>query len=189
MSTTLSIVLILVAVVAAIVLTWSLIQSRTRKTLQQKFGPEYDTTVRKAGSRREAEAELIARRKRVAQLQLRTLSPSEHAHFLEAWRDVQASFVDDPRRCIRDADKLVGELMQTIGYPVGDFDQRAADISVDHPHVVRNYRAAHEVAVHNERGEASTDDLRNAVVLYRDLFAELLGAGAEISSLRAGRVA
>jgi len=119
---------------------------------------------------------LIERQTRVERLHIRPLSPEDTERFAQAWRDVQARFVDDPRGAIVDADRLVAEVMRARGYPVGDFEQRVADISVDHPNVVMNYRAARDIVQDHGRGRASTEDLRQAMVHFRALFADLLGA-------------
>lgn len=163
---------VLVAVVGAAV--WMLTQRRRTEDLRQRFGPEYDHTVNELGDQRQAEAELEARRKRVERLDIRPLEPAERDRFVTAWRSTQAKFVDEPAAAITEADRLVAEVMQARGYIVGDFDQRAADISVDHPNVLANYRAAHTIALANERGAASTEDLRQAMVHYRALFEDLL---------------
>ncbi len=119
------------------------------------------------------------RERRVEQLQIRTLTPEERARFEEDWRNDQARFVDDPAGAVKEADRLIGDLMSTRGYPVSDFEQRAADISVHYPRVVENYRAAHLIRMRHEEGKASTEDLRNAMVHYRALFDELLGTAWE----------
>jgi len=152
---------------------------RRSATLRQRFGPEYEHTVDRLGDQARAEAELEARQKRVAKLDIRPLPEPERRRFTAAWRDVQGRFVDDPGEAIRQADRLVKELMQVKGYPMGDFEQRAADVSVEHPQVVENYRSARAIAQSNERGEASTENLRQGMVHYRALFAELLVHGLE----------
>jgi hypothetical protein len=168
------IVLAVVAVIAIAAAVWFFLRSRRTEQLREGFGPEYDRTVQETGSRGAAEKELAARRKRVEQLQIRELAPEERRHFADAWRSTQAHFVDDPGAAIGEADDLVGRLMHTRGYPVGDFEQRAADVSVDHPHVVTNYRSAHAIARRHADGGVSTEDLRQAMVHYRELFTELL---------------
>ena len=130
-----------------------------------------------SGDRGKAEAELARRAERVKALHIRPLEPAQRARFADAWRADQARFVDDPTQAVAEADRLVGELMQARGYPVGDFEQRAADVSVDHPHVVENYRTAHDIAVRQARGEADTEALRKAMVHYRALFDDLLDSG------------
>jgi cytoskeletal protein RodZ len=172
---------ILIAVVIVLLvglLVWSVYRQRERKRLRSTFGPEYDRTVDRAG-RREAESELAAREKRRARLDIRALDPAARERYAEAWRDTQARFVDSPEQSIREADHLVTEVMLERGYPMEDFDQRAADVSVDHPMVVENFRAAHTTSLANEQGEASTEDLRQAMVHYRGLFLELLESPEE----------
>ena len=162
------------AVVIAAAL-WFTMEKRRQTRLRKRFGPEYDRTVHDTGSERRAEAELDARARRVARLQIRPLSEADAVRFAEAWRVLQIRFVDEPAAAIAEADRLVGEVMTARGYPLGDFDQRAADISVDHPRVVSNYRAARDIARRQARGEASTEDLRQAIIHYRALFEDLLG--------------
>lgn len=170
------IVAALVIAAAGMAMYWRSQQQKSRD-LQRSFGPEYERTLRDTGSRRRAESELAQRRQRVEALQIRPLSREDRDRFSESWMSTQAQFVDDPEGAVRGADRLVGEVMQTRGYPVGEFDQRAADVSVDHPDVVDNYRRAHEIAQAQERGEASTEDLRQAMVYYRELFNDLLATG------------
>ena len=173
-------IVVIVVVIAVAVAVWLYTQKRRTQNLKERFGPEYDRTVRETDNRGRAEAELQKRERRVEQLDIRPLSASEREAFAERWRSAQAQFVDDPGGAIKEADRLVGEAMQARGYPVGDFEQRAADISVDHPGVVANHRAAHEIALRNERGEADTEALRKAMVHYRALFEDLLEtAGTE----------
>lgn len=173
MNTTAILLLILIIVVIAVGVLLFL-QRRRSAALQKKFGLEYQRTVGQFGDERKAEAELAAREKRVRSLQIRGLTPEEQARFADAWKKAQARFVDEPSQAAADADILVKELMQTRGYPVGDFEQRAADISVDHPDVVSNYRAAREIAMRNNAGKTTTEDIRQAMVHYRSLFEELL---------------
>jgi len=163
-----------IALIAAGVIGWYLRSRRRSEQLRSRFGPEYDRTVHEAGDVRKAEASLQARAKRVERLQIRPLTPEEASRFSAAWQQVQAQFVDDPKGAITEADRLVGEVMTARGYPVADFDQRVEDISVDHPDVVMNYRAARDIALEHERGHASTEDLRQAMVHYRSLFRDLL---------------
>lgn len=148
-------------------------QQRSRR-LRQEFGPEYHTAVAESGDARRAEAELEARRKRVDALHILPLRPEQSAAFQSRWLEVQRQFVDEPDRAIARADDLVREVMQQRGYPVGDFEQRAADLSVDHPNVVSRYRAARAVSDRNARGEADTEDLRTALLHFRALFEDLL---------------
>jgi hypothetical protein len=150
-----------------------MMQRRTQE-LRKRFGPEYDRVISERGDTRQAESELAARQKRVDKLNIRPIESEQREHFIEAWRLTQARFVDAPAEAIKDADRLVSQVMQARGYPVGNFEQRAADVSVDHPIVVENYRAARAIAVANEREQASTEDLRQAIVHYRALFEDLL---------------
>jgi hypothetical protein len=157
---------------------WFIQKSRSRKELKERFGPEYDRTIETAESRGEGEKQLAERQKRVEAYQLKELEPSQAQRFGDQWRSVQGRFVDDPGGATQDADGLVQEVMAARGYPLTNFDQQAADISVDHPEVLRNYRAAHAIAEANAREPASTEDLRQAMVHYRALFNDLLGASA-----------
>ncbi len=166
-------------VVLAGVLVWSFSRQRTSKRLRESFGPEYERTVNMSG-RRQAESELMDREKRREQLDIRPLDPAQGQRYAEAWRDTQARFVDSPEQAIREGDHLVTEVMRERGYPMEDFDQRSADVSVDHPQVVENYRAAHAISLSNEQGKASTEDLRQAMVHYRALFVELLEQPEEV---------
>ena len=170
------VVVVVVALAALLVIAWVFVRKQRTRNLRSRFGPEYDRTVRESGPQR-AEAVLLEREKRVQQFQIRELSTEEREHFLNQWRTVQSRFVDDPQAAVSDADLLVDRLMQTRGYPMSDFEQQAADISVSHPRVVENYRAAHLIAVRHRQGQASTEDLRNALIYYRSLFEELLQAG------------
>ena len=168
------VVWVLIALVLIGAVVWITMNRMRSQRLRQRFGPEYDRTIREEGNLRKAEAALEARAKRVAKLHIHPLSPADAERFDSAWRGVQARFVDDPRGAVTDADRLVGELMAARGYPVGEFEQRVADISVDHPDVVVNYRAAREIAVLHSEGKANTEDLRQAMVHYRALFQDLL---------------
>lgn len=170
-------VLLIALVIVIGVAIWLYTQKKKTEQLRGSFGPEYDRAVHESGDRRKAEAELAARKERVEALRIRSLEPRERDAFAERWRSAQAQFVDDPNGAIKEADRLVGEVMQARGYPVGDFEQRAADVSVDHPGMVEHYRAAHAIAQRNERGDAGTEDLRQAMVHYRALFEDLLEAG------------
>jgi hypothetical protein len=170
---------IAIVVVAAAIVGWMLMRKRRTEHLRQRFGPEYERTVRQAGDVSKAEAALESRARRVEKLHIRKLSAEAAAGFSAQWRRIQAQFVDDPRAAVAEADRLVGEVMQARGYPVGDFDRRVEDISVDHPNVVMNYRAARDIAQEHARGTASTEDMRQAMVHYRALFAELLETPAD----------
>jgi hypothetical protein len=150
-------------------------QRRKSKQLRSKYGAEYIAAVDETGGARKAEAELRQREKRVHALNIRPLGRDEAVRFSDRWINVQSQFVDDPGAAIRTADELLAEVMQARGYPVSDFEQRAADLSVDHARLVSNYRIAHEVAGEHARGEADTEDLRRAMIHYRALFEDLLG--------------
>lgn len=164
-----------VVVIALIALAAYLFYRKSQSDrLEHRFGPEYGRAVKELGGREKAETELKTREKRVASLKIVPLSPEDAAKFSEAWRVLQGKFVDDPRGVVVQADGLVRELLLRRGYPMADFERRAADISVDHPEVVSNYRAAQAIATRDRSGEASTEELRKAVVHYRALFAELL---------------
>lgn len=170
------IVLAAVLIVIVAVLIWLYVRNRRRTTagLRQKFGSEYDRAVSTHGSERKAESKLEDREKRVEKLQIRDLDPTEHERFSKQWESVQSRFVDSPRGAVTEADDLVSSVMKTRGYPVSDFEQRAADVSVDHPGVVENYRSAHEIALRLGKEQASTEDLRTAMIHYRSLFEELV---------------
>lgn len=168
----------IIALVALAAVALIIIGQRRTRSLHEKFGPEYDRTLKSMRDRGRAESELIKRAERVEELAIRPLAAADRARFEESWQADQARFVDDPRGAVREADRLVADLMQVRGYPVGDFAQRAADVSVDHPHVVSEYRAAHEIAERDARGEADTEELRKAMVHYRALFRDLLIADA-----------
>ena len=165
---------VVVLVVIALAAWFSYKKKKQSLRLQERFGPEYGRSVDDLGSRTKAESELKAREKRVERLTIVPLSPSDAARFSQTWKDLQGRFVDNPKGAVAQADQLVRELMQKRGYPMGDFERRAADISVDHPEVVAHYREAQAIAVRDERGEADTEELRKAVVHYRALFDELL---------------
>jgi hypothetical protein len=170
---TLIFTVVLIVAVGAIV-AWVVMQRQRTQRLQQRFGPEYTRTLNEFGGRNKAEAELTKREQRVARLNITPLAPADAARFSQAWNALQSRFIDNPKGVVGQADHLVRELMVKRGYPMGDFERRAADISVDHPGVVTTYRAAQAIAVREERGEADTEELRKAVVHYRTLFDELL---------------
>jgi len=171
------ILLAAVAVAFIALVAWFIYQRVQSQKLQQRFGPEYGRTVDRLGSQTKAEAELRARERRVEKFNIVPLAPAEAARFSQAWNVLQSHFVDDPKGAVVQADALVRELMLKRGFPMGDFERRAADISVDHPVVVENYRAAQGIAERAARGEADTEELRNAVVHYRAIFNELLEVG------------
>ncbi len=161
---------------------WSFVRNRRKTTagLRQKFGPEYDRAVLTHGSERKAEARLADREKRIEKLNIRDLDPMEHERYAKQWQSVQSRFVDSPKGAVAEADDLVSSVMTARGYPVSDFDQRAADISVDHPRVVENYRNAHAIALRVGKDAATTEDLRTAMIHYRSLFEELVQAPATV---------
>lgn len=171
------VVAIAVALVAVVVIAWVVVRKQRTIRLRQRFGPEYDRAVRERGPQH-AETVLLDREKRVREFRIHELAADDRERFVTEWRIVQSRFVDDPQGAVAEADLLVDRLMQARGYPTSDFEQRAADISVSHPGVLDNYRAAHEIAVRHQRGEASTEDLRNAIIYYRSLFDDLLQTGS-----------
>ncbi len=168
-----------VAAVAACIVAFLLQRKRRTRRLRAQFGgAEYARTVGKDGSRRTAEAALEQRTQRVESFHVQPLSPGDHTRFVESWRGIQGRFVDGPAGAVTEADQLLGDVMSTRGYPVSDFEQRAADISVDHPLVLANYRSAHAIALKQTQGQATTEDLRIAMVHFRTLFEELISEPA-----------
>ena len=174
-TTELALIIGLAVIVVAGIAAWFFVRKRRTERLRTQFGAEYDRAVKEDGSRRHAEAGLKERTARVESLNIRPLAPGDRARFVESWRRVEARFVDGPGGAVTEADQLLGDVMSTRGYPVSDFEQRAADISVDHPLVLENYRTAHEIAVRQTQGQANTEDLRQAMIHYRTLFEELVG--------------
>jgi hypothetical protein len=168
-----SIVAITVVVIAAAIVISFVVKSQRSQRLKDRFGPEYGRTVEETGSATRAEAKLEKLQKRVQGFKIRPLSADVRVDYLQAWHKIQARFVDDPRGALTEADKLIQKLMTDRGYPVTEFEQRTADISVDHPRVVEHYRAGHEISLQHSRGHASTEDMRRAMIHYRTLFAEL----------------
>lgn len=166
-----SVVVIALVGIAAIIF----LRKHKTKRLRTRFGPEYARVVEESGGRRKGEAGLEEREKRVEAFAIRPLAASDRERYIASWSKVQAQFVDDPKSSVTQADQLLGDVMSTRGYLVGEFEQRSADISVDHPLVVENYRAAHEIAVRHAAGQANTEDLRQAMIHYRTLFDELVG--------------
>jgi Tfp pilus assembly protein PilX len=164
----------IVVVIAVIVLVISIMAAARRRRLQQRFGPEYDRVVADKQSRRAAEAELASRERHVQQLDIRPLTPAARASYAEQWADLQEQFVDQPQRAVADAQALVAVVMKERGYPAEGHDQIAADLSVQHAAVLDRYRAAEEISRHAAAGNASTEDLRQAMIHYRALFGELL---------------
>jgi hypothetical protein len=175
------VVLIAVIVIAAIII---LSRKRRRERLRERFGPEYDLAVQRRGDAAKAETELLNREKRVQSFSIKALSPAARDRFAEEWSAVQRQFVDDPAMAVTEADALVNRVMVTRGYPMADFEQRAADVSVTYPAVVQNYRSACAIVRRHGRGEAGTEDLRQAMVHYRSLFDELLDIPKSANSSR-----
>ena len=174
MNTTSIIIIVLVLVIIGVIVGLVFARSRRTQRLHDQFGPEYDHTVQKMGDEKKAQTELDARQKHVEALNIRPLSDSERARYLADWTAVQSKFVDEPGQAIVDADRLIMEVMQIRAYPVADFEQRAADISVKYPALVSNYRADRVIALKNEQHQANTEELRQAMIYYRSLFEELL---------------
>jgi hypothetical protein len=173
MSTTQLLIAIAVIIVAAAV-GWFIYKNQSRQRLVSRFGPEYEKVVDVAGNRRVAERELKEREERVDALDIHPLSPEDRSRYAEEWQQLQARFVDEPAPAIDGADRLIREVMKRRGYPVGDFERRAQDLSVNHPVVVQHYRDANALAARRREGHANTEELRQAMVHYRALFDELL---------------
>jgi len=173
-SQTLIVVASVIVAIIVIAVAWTYSQRQRRVRLRERFGPEYDRAVEAAGTPTKAEAMLEDRARRVERLKIRSLSREQADSFAREWRQIQGRFVDDPNGAVEAADRLVGQVMAARGYPLDDFETRAADLSVDHPRVVENYRIARGVAVRREKGQAETEELRQAVVNYRTLFEDLL---------------
>ncbi len=178
MDTRLIVTLIAVAAVAVLLVLLFYMRRRRSVQLRERFGPEYERIVRERGTGR-AEAELQNRVKRVERLRLRPLSQSARRSYLDRWMEIQRRFVDDPKGAVFAADELISEAMNAEGYPVADFEQRAADISVEHPLLVSNYRVAHDITLRERGGEATTEELRKAIVHYRFLFEQLIESEPE----------
>jgi hypothetical protein len=177
MATWMWIVIAIAAVVIVGLVIWGIVRARRTATLRDRFGPEYDRTLASRDGRRDAERDLEARRERRDQLEIRPLSSTARDRYTTLWMQTQARFVDDPMGSLRDADSLVATVMNDRGYPMDRFEQRAADISVDHPVVVENYRNAHAAMVATDEGRSSTEDMRRGIQHYRMLFEELLDTG------------
>jgi hypothetical protein len=180
--------LIIAAVVIVVGGIAAMLYTRKRRTarLRGQFGdPEYAREVQEGGNQRRAEAKLEKRAERVESFHIRELAPADHARFVESWGKIQSRFVDSPGGAVTEADQLMGDVMSMRGYPVSDFEQRAADISVDHPLVMENYRAAHAIAARQTLGRASTEELRQAMIHYRTLFEELVGEPAKVRAASA----
>jgi len=171
-------IVVLVAVLVVGFAAWQISSQKKTGQLKERYGSEFDEVASSTGGTRGATKELRAREERVQKLHIKEIPADQRTHYVEEWQATQAHFVDDPNKAVNEADTLVQRVMDARGYPITNFDQQAADISVDHPDVVRNYRAAHQIAVSNTSDGATTEDLRKAMVHYRELFSELLGAKA-----------
>ena len=170
-----SILIVAVILIAAGVAIWFAIRAWRSKKLREKFGPEYDYTMEKAGDRRTAEAALEERKKRVDQLVIRDLNVTEKNRYHEEWTKIQAHFVDNPSQSVLDANRLITEVMIVRGFPVADFEQRTADLSVMYPDLVSNYRSAYAIASKDQSSTATTEELRQAMVDFRSMAAVVLG--------------
>lgn len=169
-----ALIVVAIVVLLLMVVAWAVTRQRTSRRLRKRFGPEYDRLLAEQGDRARVESELKAREKRVRKLTIMPLAPADAARFSEEWGTLQGRFVDNPKGVVMQADRLVRDLMIKRGYPMQDFEHRAADISVHHPELVESYRLAQVIAARDQRGEATTEDLRKAVVYYRAMFDELL---------------
>jgi hypothetical protein len=172
--TTTAVIVIVVAVLALAAIGWLLYRQRRRKELRARFGPEYSRAVTQYGNESKAEDALAARARRMERIHIRSLSHEDQQRFVDRWQTVQREFIDNPAGTIQRADALVNEVMRAEGYPMADFEHRAEDISVGHPEVVQKYRLAHAISERQAQGKAGTEDLRQAVIYYRDLFDDLL---------------
>jgi hypothetical protein len=177
--------IVAIAVVAAITLIW--LKTQRSRRLQTKFGPEYERAVQESGSAARGEDRLAKLEKRVDRFKIHSLAAAERGRFVEEWRTVQARFVDDPKGALGEADRVLGEVMTARGYPVTDFEQQSADLSVNHALVVEHYRAGHAIALRHAQGRASTEDLRQAMIHYRKLFNDLVGK-TELARAETARV-
>ncbi|RQW96643.1 hypothetical protein [Micromonospora inaquosa] len=175
MSPTQIVVIVLVVLVIVAALAVAARSLNNRRALRTRFGPEYDRVVAEQDSRSAAERELRDRERRHAELTLTPLTPESRARYAAAWEELQVRFIDSPGETVGDADELVTRLIEEQGYPTGDFSDQIAHLSVEHARTLTNYRDAHEIHLRNSRGEANTEELRQAVVHYRALFADLLG--------------
>jgi hypothetical protein len=180
MNTTMIVIIAVAAsavIVAIIVAIWLAASKRRTRELRSKFGPEYNRMARAEGDAAKAESLLLEREKRVKKLEIEPLTPEQRNAFADDWERAQAEFVDNPAEAVVHADALVQEVMRVRGYPVVDFEQRVADVSVDHPAVAQNYRLAHDIATRHESEDVGMEKLREAMLHYRALFADLLHDG------------
>ncbi len=169
-----NVVLLIIAIVAIAIAAWALMERERTRKLKRQFGPEYDRVMEREGSARRAADVLADRQKRVEKYPIRHLTRDECDRFAAQWKRVQEHFVDDPHGAVAQADSLITEAMRSRGYPMSDFEQRAEDLSVDHPGVVQDYRTAHAIALRDAQGAASTENLRRAMQSYRALFENVL---------------
>jgi hypothetical protein len=181
-----TVILIAIAAVAVVAIIIALIvhgqqKAKRRRLLRDRFGPEYDRLVAAAGSSAAAEKELEVRQKRAARFNIRALTREEQTRFAARWQQVQAEFVENPKASLGHADDLLAGVMAARGYPVQDFDQRSADLSVDYPVVVQHYHAAHDIALRHKKGDATTEDMRQAMIHYRALFEDLVSDAAAVA--------
>lgn len=184
-TTELAVIIAFVVIVVAGIATMLFLRKGRTARLRSKFGgAEYERAVKEGGNRRHAEAGLEKRAQRVESFHVQPLAPADRARFEDSWRKIQGRFVDGPATAVAEADQLLGDVMSKRGYPVSDFEQRAADISVDHPAVLENYRTAHEIALRQTTGKANTEDLRQAMIHYRTLLEELVGQQAELPHMK-----
>jgi hypothetical protein len=177
-----SVVILVVVIVVVLAIVAALVMVSRRRALQRRFGPEYDRAVAEGDSRLAAERELRERERRHAQLELRELTPESRQHYATAWEQIQAKFLDDPNAAVTEADELVTRLIAERGYPTGDYDEQVANLSVEHARTLGHYRDAHEINLVNAKGEATTEQLRQALVHYRELFSDLLGTPRETTA-------
>jgi len=176
--------IVAIAVIALLIAlaAWFLLRRRSTQQLRSQFGPEYQRAIEESGGQREAEGRLHARAERVRQYHLQPLTPEDQQRYAAAWRRIQARFVDDPKGAADRADELLAQVMSAKGYPTDDYEQRLEDLSVDHAEAVQEYRSAHDVTERHARGDASTEDMRQAMIHYRVLFDELLGGSAPLKA-------
>lgn len=175
-----TVVFIIAAILAVAAAVWFYMEREKTRRLRSRFGPEYDRVVQSEGGARRGEAILQDRQRRVERFQIRPLPAEDRELYVTNWRTIQENFVDDPHAAIGDADRLINQALRAQGYPMGDFDQKAADLSVEHPHVIENYRRAHVIALKDARDEASTEDLRQGLQCYGRLFEDVLGATSTV---------
>jgi hypothetical protein len=174
MQSNITAIIVIAAVVVAALVIWAALKRRRTNTLRNRFGDEYDRTVEELGKPAKAEAALQERQERVAKLDIRPLTPQERGDFSREWREVKAVFVDSPVEAVHHADRLLATIMKTRGYPMADFDRRYEDLTVDHGEVARHYRDGHEITLRHERGQASTEDMRQAMIHFEALFDDLV---------------